>query len=345
MKHFHFGLIVATVLSLAGCNRSSQKQQQRLHLFAWSEYVPQEVIDGFTKQTGIPVDYEVYDSNEKMLTKLLSSPGHYDLIQPSEYMVEHLIKRGLLEPIDQSAIPNVTNLLPEYRNPEYDPGMKYSMPYMAGTVGIVFNSDKIKDPIRGYQDVFQQKHAGRIIALDDNREIVSWALNVKGIDINDVTTANLAKVKPLLADWLKLIKIFNSDDPKPQLFSGDVDLGVVYCGDAAKLIEQDKKFKYVLPAEGAHRFIDNLCIPKDAPDKQAAEAFINYILRPEVSKIISDKFPYTNPNGAARKLLMPQQLANPASYPPDSVHLEIFHDIGKANADISQLMTELRNGR
>ena len=121
-----------------------------------------------------------------------------------------------------------------------------------------------------------------------------------------------------------------------------MDLGIVYCGDAAKLIEQDKKFKYVLPIEGAHRFIDNLCIPASAPNKEVAHQFINYVLRPEVSKIISDKFPYTNPNAEARKLLSPAQLRNPASYPPNADNLALFHDIGKASADLSNMMTELR---
>ncbi|HWE95079.1 MAG TPA: extracellular solute-binding protein, partial [Tepidisphaeraceae bacterium] len=122
----------------------------------------------------------------------------------------------------------------------------------------------------------------------------------------------------------------------------EVDLGVVYSGDAAKLIGQDKNFQYVLPAEGAHRFIDNLCIPAGSKNKEAAQKFINYVLRPEVSKLISDKFPYTNPNGEARKLLSDEQRANPASYPPSAGNLELFHDIGKANADVSAMMTELR---
>jgi spermidine/putrescine transport system substrate-binding protein len=334
-------------MGLPGCKRdttaTSQAKAQRLNLFVWSEYVPQEVIDGFKKETGIDVKSENYSSNEAMLTKLASSPGQYDLIQPSEYMVEYLVKHDMLAPLDLSHLPNVANLLPEYRGMAHDPGLKYSVPYMSGTVGIVVNTDKVKEPIRGYQDVFQEKYKQRILALEDNRELVSCAMDVKGIPINEVTPENLAKVKPVLTEWVKLIKIYNSDDPKPQLFSGDVDLGIVYSGDAAKLLAQDKKFQYVLPIEGTHRFIDNLCIPKGAPNKEAAERFMDYILRPEVSKIISEKFPYTNPNGAARKLLSKEELANPASYPPQEVKLEIFHDIGKASGDIAALMTEVKN--
>jgi spermidine/putrescine transport system substrate-binding protein len=179
--------------------------------------------------------------------------------------------------------------------------------------------------------------------VNDNREIFSWAFNALGLPINDVTPENLAKARPLVQQWLPLVKVFDSDNPKGPMLSGDCDLGVVFSGDAAKLYEQNHKFKYVLPAEGAHEFIDSLCIPASAQHKLAALAFINYILRPEVSKLISDKFPYTNPNAEARKLLSKDQLANPASY-PDAHHLEVFRDIGPASQQISTLMTELRSG-
>jgi spermidine/putrescine transport system substrate-binding protein len=335
--------IFILLLLLCGLQSCSRNQGvNTLNLFAWSEYVPQEVIDGFTKETGIKVTYETYDSNEAMITKLSQSPGHYDLIQPSEYAVENLIHRQMLEPIDPAHVPNIKNLDPAYRNFAYDPEQKYSIPYMSGTVGIVVNSKTVTGPIHGYTDVFQPKYQGRIVALNDNREIVSWALNVLNISINDITPQNLAKARPLLQQWLPLVRVFDSDNPKTSLISGDCDLGVVYSGDAAKLIEMDLKFRYVLPKEGAHQFIDNLCIPKNAPHKEAAERFINYILRPQVSKLISDKFPYTNPNLEARRLLTPQQLANPASYPKPE-RLEIFHDIGPGTQEIGQLMSELRS--
>ena len=328
------------IVFLAGCNKSAD--QKTLNLFAWSEYIPQEVIDGFTRETGINVQYETYDKNETMLVKLSQSPGHYDLVQPSEYAVEALIRRNMLEPIDFAQVPNVKNLDPKFRDLPYDPGQKFSVPYMAGTVGIVVNTDAIKEPIRGYRDVFQPKFNQRIVALDDDREIVSWAFDALGIPVNDVTKPNLAKARPLLKQWLPLVRTFNSDDPKSPLAAGDCDLGIVYSGDAARLYQENRKFHYVLPAEGAHEFIDHLCIPKGAPHHDASLKFINYILRPDVSKKISDKFPYTNPNAEARKLLSAEQLANPASY-PDAEHLEIFHDIGPAMQDLSQMMTELRS--
>ena len=176
-------------------------------------------------------------------------------------------------------------------------------------------------------------------------EIVTWALYSAGLPANDINAASLAEIRPVVAQWVKLVKVFDSDSPKTALLNGDVDIGIVWSGEAAILWNENKKFKYVLPAEGAHRFIDILAIPASAPHKAEAHAFINYILRPEVSKIVSENFPYTNPNVAARKLLTAEQLANPASYPPAPGKLETFRDIGKAAADIDRLMTDLKSAQ
>ncbi len=352
-------LLVLPLLVLLGCNEQKPapaaapsgsggpaaapvaKAGPELNLFAWSEYVPQDVIDGFTKETGIKVNYETYASNEEMLSKLLAGGTKYDLIQPSEYTIEALAKQKKLLEIDWSRIPNMKNIAPEMRNRPHDPDQKYSVPWMAGSVGIVVNTDKIKDPITGFKDVFQDKYKGRIVALADSRELVSWAMSTLGLDANQVTPEALEKVKPVLAQWIKLVKVFDSDSPKTALLNGDVDIGVVWSGEGAILTEKDKKFTYIMPSEGTHMFIDSLAIPVGATNKIGAEMFIEYILRPEVSKLISDAFPYTNPNLEARKLLSKEQLANVASYPPAS-KIETFRDIGKAASDIDKLVTDLK---
>lgn len=333
-------LVAGVLLPLTSCNRSATTH---LHLFAVSEYVPQEVIDGFTRETGIVVDYETFGTNEAMLQKFAPDPAQYDVIQPSDYMVERLIRKNLLAPLDRSKLSNFQNILPEYRNLPFDPDNQYSVPYMSGTVGIVVNTDKVKDPIRGYKDLFQEKYKERIVLLDDPREMVTWAMELHGIPINDVTPANLAVVKPTLLDWARLKNLYMKDDPKPPLIHGDRDLGVVYSGDAARLWQDDKKFQYVLPAEGVHRFVDNLCIPAASNNKEAALAFLNYLMKPEVSKILSDKFPYTNPNGAARKLLSKAQMDNPASYPALDAKAAIFRDIGKQADPIADMVGEIRH--
>ncbi len=319
-------------------------EPKQLNLFCWSEYVPQSVIDRFTKQTGIKVNVENYSSNEEMLAKVLSGGGEYDLLQPSEYIVEALIAEGLLRPIDHKLIRNIKNLDPLFTNLPFDPGNKYSVPWMAGTVGIVVNTDLVKDDIKSYNDVFQQKFKDRIVVLDDAREIVSWGLETLDIPVNDITDENLEKVKPVLKEWLPLVSVFDSDSPKTAMLNGDTAIGIVWNGEGAKLLESDPKFKWIIPAEGAHLFVDSLVIPKNAKHPKNAELFMNFILRPKVSTLISDDFPYTNPNAAARKLLKPEQLGNAAAFPTSEeiAKMQTFKDIGTQASKIDDLVTTLK---
>lgn len=337
LKHLFVALALA-----AGLARVSAAE---VNLFGWSEYIPQEVLDGFTKETGIKVNFETYASNEELLSKLVAGGGNYDLIQPSEYAAELMIRRKMLAPLDAAKIPNWKNIGPEFKGLAHDPEDKYTIPYMTGTVGIVVNTETVKDDIQGYKDVFQPKYKDRLVVLNDNREIVSWALRTLGKSANDVTPETLAAVKPIIAKWVKLVKVYDSDSPKTAMLNGDTDIGIVWSGEGALLWKENKKFKYVLPSEGAHRFIDILAVPATAPHKAEAMALINYILKPEVSRLISQAFPYTNPNLAARKLLTEEELANPASYPKGDTKLETFRDIGKAAADIDALMTDLKSAQ
>jgi spermidine/putrescine transport system substrate-binding protein len=316
-----------------------------LNLFGWSEYVPQTVLDGFTKATGIKVNFETFSSNEELLAKLVAGANNYDVIQPSDYAAEVMIRQRLLAPIEKAKLPNLKNLDPGMLGRPHDPQSQFTVPYMSGTVGIVVNTDKIKTPIRGYKDVFQPQFKDRIVVLNDSRELVTWALYTQGLPINTITSANLAKVRPVLANWFKLVKVFDSDSPKTALLNGDVDLGIVWSGEAAILWNTDKKFQYTIPAEGAHQFIDVLAIPAKAKNKDAAHKLIDYILRPDVSKLISDAFPYNNPNAEARKLLSREALANPASYPAPGAKLETFRDIGRSAADIDKLVTDLKSAK
>jgi len=316
----------------------------KLNVFCWSEYIPQSVIDAFTKETGIKVSVENYASNEEMLAKLLAGGGSYDIIQPSEYVVGALVKEGLLHPLDQANIPNLKNIAPQFLNMPFDPGNKFSVPYMAGTVGIVVNTDLVKDDIKGFADVFQDKYKQNIVVLDDAREIVTWGFFVQGSPINQVTDESLEKVKPLLAKWLPLVKVYDSDSPKTALMNGDVAIGVVWGGEGAILLNEDKKFKWVLPSEGTHLFIDSLAIPKTSKNVGNAEAFMDFILRPEISKQISDAFPYLNPNLPARIMLTEEQRTNAASFPTNEelTKMQTFEDIGQQASKIDEIVTSLK---
>jgi len=357
MKSIRYLIVSLLPLALATCGPKppstaetstvpTSNEEKKLNLYCWSEYIPQSVIDDFSKETGIKVAVENYSSNEEMVTKLLAGGGKYDLIQPSEYTVEALIRENQLLPINPASLSNLANISSEFRNMPYDAGNKFSIPYMAGFVGICVNTDKVKTPVKGFADVFTPAHKGRIVALDDAREITSWAFAVEKLGINDVTPENLEKVKPTLKKWLPLVKVYDSDSPKTSLKNGDVDLGIIWSGEAALLYRDDKKFAFVLPSEGSHLFVDNLAIPKTAAHPQNAHLFINYILRPEVSRKISEAFPYYNPNSAARALLSNEEIANPASYPPaqDINRMQTFRDLGQQAAAIDELITQIKAG-
>jgi spermidine/putrescine transport system substrate-binding protein len=335
-------IVLGVLLALAAA--LSSRAADSLNLFGWSEYVPQTVIDGFTKETGIKVNFETFASNEELISKLVAGGGRYDLVQPSDYAAEVMIRQKLLAPLDKAKLTNLKNLSAEFTGRPHDPAGAFTVPYMAGSVGIVVNTEKVKTPVASYKDVFQAPFKNRIVVLNDNREIVSWALKSVGLPINTITAENLAKVRPVIAQWVKLVKVFDSDSPKTALLNGDVDLGIVWSGEAAILWNQNKKFKYVIPSEGAHQFIDVLAIPANAKNKAEAHQFINYILRPEASKLISAAFPYTNPNAETRKLLSAEELANPASYPKEG-KLETFRDIGKMASDIDRLVTDLKSSK
>jgi spermidine/putrescine transport system substrate-binding protein len=337
-RFFRFALLVVS-WTFAASLRAAE-----LNLFGWSEYVPQTVIDGFAKETGIKVNFETFSSNEELISKLAAGGGNYDLVQPSDYAAEVMIRQKLLAPLDRTKLPNLKNLDPAYVGRPHDPDGKFTVPYMSGSVGIVINTEKVTTPIKGYKDVFQPRFKDRIVVLNDSRELVSWALESLGLPMNTINAASLAKARPIVAEWVKLVKVFDSDSPKTALLNGDVDLGVVWSGEAAILWKQNKKFQYVIPAEGAHLFIDVLAIPTGAKNPAAAHQFINYLLRPEVSRLISEAFPYTNPNIAARALLTAEELANPASYPKGG-KLETFRDIGKTAAEVDRLVTDLKSAR
>jgi len=335
-------VLSALAALLVGCGKAPEVS--KLSVFCWSEYIPQSVIDQFTKETGIQVSVENYASNEEMLAKLMAGGGEYDIIQPSEYVVEALIAQKLLHPIDKTKIPNLSNIAPQFLKMGFDPDNSFSVPFMAGTVGIVVNTELIKDDIKSFADVFKPENKGKIVVLDDAREITAWALLSQGLPINDMSDANLEKVKPVLANWLPLVKVFDSDSPKTALLNGDVAIGIVWGGEGAILLQSDPKFRWIIPAEGTHLFIDSLAIPKTAKNVDNAEAFMNFILRTDISKQISDAFPYTNPNLAARKILTEEQIRNKASFPSDEemAKMQVFRDIGTQGSKVDELVTSLK---
>jgi spermidine/putrescine transport system substrate-binding protein len=331
-----------------------QVTSKELNLYAWSEYVPQDLLDAFSQKYGVKVNYDTYASNEELLAKLQAGASGYDVIIPSDYMVTVMGEQGMLEPLDLSKIPNFANIDDQFKNPPFDPGNKYSVPWQWGTVGIAVNTDKVTKPITKFADLWDPAFKNNLVVLDDEREIIGMALVLLGYDKNSTDPAQLEAAKQKLLELAPNIKLYDSDSPKTALLSGEVVAGVVWNGEAALAHQENPAMDYVLPEEGCGLWYDNLAIPKNPPHKDAAEAFINWTLRPEMSILITRDFPYSNPNKAALDLLAKENpdayqayMDFPATNPPAAAikKCHLITDVGDAMPLWDKTWTEIKGGQ
>jgi len=346
--------LILLSLLLAACSGIGKSKSTEVNLYAWSEYIPQALLDGFTKETGIKVNYDTYSSNEELLAKLQAGASGYDVIIPSDYTVTILEKQGLLDQIDLNQVPNFKNISDQFKNPTYDPGNKYSVPYQWGTVGMAINRDKVTTPLTKWADMWNPDFKNRIVLLDDEREVIGMALLVLGYDKNSTDPAQLEEAKAKLLELKPNIRLFDSDSPKTALLSGEVDLGLTWNGEGALAHADNPSIDYICPEEGCGLWVDNLSIPKGAPHKDAAHALINYILSPESSILITKEFPYSNPNKAGLDLLKTQDPETYNSYMnftatnPSQQDINNSHpvkDIGDATALWDRIWTEFKGGQ
>lgn len=345
MKKIVSLFLILTILSsfmvtASGCKKNSKE----LNLFNWTEYLPQEVIDKFEAETGIKVNYNTYSSNEEMLSKVQVSSGGYDLVVSSDYMVDIMNKQHLLEPIDKSKITNIKNVGADYLDKSFDPGNQYTVPYMCGTALLAVNTKLVTIDIQHYADLWDPSLKDNIVSLDDQRGLMGVALKKLGYSINDTDPVHLDQVSKELAALKANIKAFDSDSPKSLLISGEVAVGFVWNAEAVLAQKDNPDIKIVMPEEGLYLWQDNFLIPKGAKHKEYAEEFINFMLRPEISKMLSEAYPYTNPNGAAKELLSEDVKNNLGIYPPASVYEqgEYLVDLGETTVLYDKIWTEFK---
>lgn len=322
-----------------------------LNLYGWTDYVPQQLLDDFSAQYGIKVNYDTYSSNEEMLAKLQAGASGYDLVIPSDYTVEIMIKQNMLEPIDLSQIPNFANLDPRFTNKSYDPGNKYSIPYQWGTTALAYDKTKVPSEPKSWADLWDPKYKGRLVMLDDGREVPGMALQVLGFDKNSTDPAQLEQAKQKLIALKPNILKFDSDAPETALITGEAWAGLVYNGNAALALQQDPNIVYICPTEGCGLWFDNLAVPTGAPHPDAAMAFLNFMLEPKESILITKEFPYSNPNAAALEYF---KTSDPQAYDaymafsgtnPSAdflAHAVEVKDVGDATKLYDQLWTDFK---
>lgn len=332
------------ILFLASLLISCAGNKNKVNVYIWSDYLSPDVIEKFERETGISVNLDTYDSNEALLEKLQTGVSKYDVVVPSDYMVQILIKQNLLQKIDKQKIPNLRYINKKFLNQEFDPENNFSVPFFWGTTGFAYRKDKLGEVLNSWQTLFDEKYAGKILMLDDMRECFAVALKLLGHSINETDTTVLLKAKDLLMKQKKLVKQYNSSGFDQAILSGDVWIAHGWSGQLVKISETDTNIVYVLPKEGGTLWIDNLAIPKSAENVENAHKFINFLLKPEISARVSEFSGYATVNDSAKKFINPKYLT-PQRYPDDETlkNFELMKDLGKVTRLLDRFWTEIKS--
>lgn len=298
-----FGLAAGLGLAgLTGCG--SGVNSKELNIFIWTEYVPDSVLEKFTKETGIKINQYLFSSNEDMLAKVRTeNEGTYDILQPTDYMVKSLIRQHMLQPLDQTVMKNKRYIGSQYLNQKFDPGNKYSYPYMGSCTSIAYNKSKVKKVPKSFADMLDPEFTGKLVTLNDMREILSVCALTVGLEGNETDDASIAKIAKQAEKFKSQFKVYDSDSPRNALVSGDCIAGVIWTAEIALAQRENPDIQVVFPKEGSGIGTDNWCIPKGAKHFDNACKFINFMMRPENAKVVSEDYPYVQPNVGAIKLL------------------------------------------
>lgn len=340
------------VMCLAGCGSNGEaasgdsatgtaSEGGELNLFVWTEYLPDSVVEKFEKETGIKVNVSTYSSNEDMLAKVKSeTAGAYDILNPSDYMVAQLISQGMLKELDFEKLPNFSHIGESYKNPSYDPGNVYSVPYMGGAGAIVVNKNKITTNITSYKDLFDPSLKGQLVVLDDFRAVIGMTSKALGYDMNETDTAKLEEISAKLMELKENVVLYDSDSPKSALISGDCSAGMIWSAEVAMAMEEVPSIEVIYPEEGPYLFFDNWVVTKESPNYENALKWINFVMEPENMAMILAEFPYLCANTDAVALMGDEYINNPAKNPPseaiakgsyvenlDSATLDIYNEM------------------
>lgn len=322
--------LVISIGALTACSRSDKPPNKVLYVYNVGDYIDESLLKKFEKETGIKVQYETYDTNEMMYQKVKSGSTNYDLVFPSDYMVEKMTNEGLLEKINFKNIPNFKYIDDGFLNPEYDKTNEYSVPYMWGTLGILYNKKEVKEPIKSWDILWDKKYKGNMMVFDSVRDTIGITLKKLGYSMNSTNPKEIEEAKDLLLKQKDLVLAYVNDEGKDRLLGEEVAMGMIYSGDAVTLKEENPNLEYAIPEEGTNKWVDAMCVPKTNKNKKEAEMFINFLLDPENAKINTEYIGYSTPNNGALELLDYSIKNDPVAYPSDDVlnKCETFVDLG-----------------
>ncbi len=329
-------IVMALMLSSCGSDRET------ITVYNWGDYIAEDTIEKFEEETGIRVIYEMFETNEDMYTKLKNSNNNYDVLVPSDYMIERLIAEDMLAEIDLTNVPNYKSIDDEFKNLSYDPENKYSVPYTWGTVGILYNKTMVDEEIKSWSSLWDPKYKDNIIMMNSQRDAIGITLKYLGYSLNEAGAEPLAAAKAKLIEQSPLVLSWVVDEVKDKMIGGEAALALVWAGDAVYCRSENPDLEYVIPEEGSNIFFDAMCIPKNAENKSGAEKFIDFMCRPDIAAENALYIGYSSPSTEARAL-MGEAGNDPTAYPDITKYdLEIFSSLGDKTRIFDELWTEIK---
>ncbi len=317
-------IVVVFVLPLlSGCGG---KKRVTINVFNWGEYIGETVIEEFEKKYNIKVNYEVFETNEDMYIKIKSGGANYDVAIPSDYMIKRMIDEDLLYTIDFANVPNYKYIDQRFKGLDYDPDNEYSVPYMWGTVGILYNKKMVKEKVDSWKILWDPKYRKQILMLDSQRDSIGVALKMLGYSMNTRSLSELEEAKEALIEQKPLVLSYVVNEVKDKMVAGEAALAVVWSGDAVAAMRENPDLVYVIPKEGSNLWVDAMVIPKTSKHKKEAELFINFMCETAIAHENADYIGYNTPHTEVLKLLDPDLVNDRTLYPreEDIGNLEIF---------------------
>ena len=326
MKRFlSIALLFVLLTALLPVQAQAANETVTINVYNWGQYLSDgtddyiNVIEEFeAAYPNIKVNYMTYDSNESMYTKLKTGGSLFDIIIPSDYMVEKLIAEDMLEPLDLSNIPNFACIDESFRDPSYDPGSVYSVPYTWGGVGVIYNTKYVDEAdTGGWELLWNEKYAGKILMFDNPRDAFAIAQLELGYDINTEDSTLLTLSANLLRDQKPLVQMYVMDQVFDKMQRGEAWIAPYYAGDYLLMVEENPDLAFYYPEEGFNLFVDAVCIPKGSEHKAEAETFINFLLSPEICGQNLEYLGYSSPSSAAKEYMDPEVASDPIAYPDE----------------------------
>ncbi|MFD1899150.1 ABC transporter substrate-binding protein [Enterococcus termitis] len=329
------GILVIILVLFFGARQleksSGMAGADTLTIYNWGDYIDPELLRKFEKESGYKVNYETFDSNEAMFTKIQQGGTAYDITIPSEYMIQKMMKEKMLLPIDHSKLTGLDNIDPRFLDQEFDPQNKYSIPYFWGTLGIIYNDKFISaDKIKHWDDLWRSDLKDNVMLIDGAREVLGLSLNSLGYSLNSKNNQELREATDKLNKLTTNVKAIVADEIKMYMINEESAVAVTFSGEAAEMLAGNEHLHYVIPSEGSNLWFDNIVIPKTAKNIKGSYEFINFMLRPENAAQNAEYIGYSTPNKEAEKLLPKEISSDEQFYPSDEViqHLEVYEDLG-----------------